>query len=57
MNSPNIAKTPTTNFAIKEFFNNSSEKQKIKEILHSPRIKSPQALKVPPSSQAKEQEF
>ena len=43
MNSPGIAKTPTNvTFAIKDFFNNSNEKQKIKQIMNSPRIRQPQ---------------
>lgn len=42
--SPSLIRTPTHTFPIREFFNaNSNEKQKIKELLQSPRLASPPA--------------
>jgi hypothetical protein len=52
LGSPTSAMTPTNcMFNIKEMFGgggNSNEKQKIKELLQSPRMTSPQQLKTTP---------
>ncbi len=55
MMSPSSVRTPTNSlFSFKESMTISAEKQKIKDILSSPRMKSPQQLKNTPKSSCRQ---